>query len=134
MPPVRAPFLGELELAVLDHLWTHTSGDAKAVHHAIGRKRRITLNTIQSTLKRLAEKGLLSRTKVSHAHVYAPRVGRDDFNRRVIEGVVAQVMDGAADAMIAAFVDVTERAGAEHLARLERLVAARLARAAKDPA
>jgi len=55
-------------------LWHGGEGAAKAVHKGLGQARGITLNTIQSTLKRLFEKGLLSRDKVSHAHVYRPRV------------------------------------------------------------
>lgn len=126
MTPVRPPFLGDLELAVMEHLWSTRPRDAKAVHRALGSARGITLNTIQSTLRRLAEKGLLVRTKVSHAHVYAPRFDRDVFYRDVLHGVVDQLMSGRADAMVAAFVDVTEKAGVDQLERLEKLVAERL--------
>ncbi len=126
MRPNRPPYLGDLELIVLGHLWSEGSGDAKAVHCVVGRPRKITLNTIQSTLKRLREKGLLSREKVSHAYVYAPMVSREVFHRRVLREVMDLVMDGEPDSMLAAFVDLTERAGPEHLERLERMVEARL--------
>ena len=122
----RPPYLGDLELTVLMHLWSEGSGDAKAVHRVVGWPREITLNTIQSTLKRLNEKDLLSREKVSHAYVYAPRVSREDFHRRVLREVMEVVMNGEPDSMLAAFVDLTERAGHEHLERLERMVEARL--------
>ena len=111
---------------MLGHLWSEGPGDAKGVHHVVGRPRKITLNTIQSTLKRLHEKGMLSREKVSHAYVYALRVGREDFHRRVLREVMDLVMDGEPDSMLAAFVDLTERAGPEHLEQLERMVEARL--------
>lgn len=125
MPPARPPLLGELESAVMEHLWGRGDADAKAVHAALGRGRGITLNTIQSTLKRLYEKGLLLRDKVSHAHVYRPAIGRDEFQRGALGEVVGALMQGEADAMISAFVHLTERAGPEQLERLERLVAAR---------
>jgi predicted transcriptional regulator len=119
------PQLGELESAVLEHLWSHGPADPKAVHAAIGKRRGITLNTIQSTLKRLYEKDLLRRDKVSHAHVYAPRLSRDEFRKGVLEDVVQRVLQGEARVMAAAFVDMAERAGDEHLAELERLIAER---------
>lgn len=119
------PLLGELETAVMEFLWNGGEGEAKAVHRSLGQARGITLNTIQSTLKRLYEKELLERDKVSHAHVYRPKVSRDEFQRGVLGGVVQELMGGQADAMVAAFVDLTERAGPEHLAHLEALVAAR---------
>jgi predicted transcriptional regulator len=119
------PELGVLESSVMEHLWARGEGDAKAVHGAIGRRRGITLNTIQSTLKRLFEKGLLVRDKVSHAHVYRPSLPRTEFERSALQGLIQDLMQGEAAGMVAAFVDLTERAGPEHLERLEALVVER---------
>lgn len=119
------PELGELETSVLEHLWARGDGDAKSVHAALGPQRGITLNTIQSTLKRLFEKRLLQRDKVSHAHVYRPSMAREAFQRSALEDLIDTLMRGKADGLVSAFVDLTERAGPEHLARLEALVAER---------
>jgi predicted transcriptional regulator len=123
--PVRPPLLGELETAVMAYLWDGRDGDAKAVHAALGKRRGITLNTIQSTLKRLYEKGLLDRDKVSHAHVYRARITRNEFHRGLLDDIVGALFAKQADSVVSAFVDLTERAGPEHLERLEALVAAR---------
>ncbi|WP_095987659.1 BlaI/MecI/CopY family transcriptional regulator [Cystobacter fuscus] len=131
--PVRPPLLGELEAAVMNHLWSGGEGDAKSVHVALGKRRGITLNTIQSTLKRLFEKGLLERDKVSHAHVYKARVSREEFHRDLVGELVGGLMDGQAEAVVSAFVDVTERAGLEHLERLEALVAERRRKLERGP-
>jgi predicted transcriptional regulator len=117
--------LGELETAVMEHLWSRGAGDVKSVYAALGKRRGITLNTIQSTLKRLFEKELLQRDKVSHAHVYVPRLSRDEYKRCLLEDVVQRVLQGEASVMAAAFVDLAERAGEGHLAELERLIAER---------
>jgi len=114
--------LGELESAVMEFLWDGGEGEAKAVHKGLGRARGIGLNTIQSTLKRLYNKGLLERDKVSHAHVYRPCVTRDEFRCNALGELVGELMRGEANAMLSAFVELTERAGPEHLERLERLV------------
>ena len=126
MSAARPPFLGDLELAVMDHLWSHGGQDAKQVHSSVGRGRRITLNTIQSTLKRLFEKGLLDREKVSHAHVYTPCISRADFHRGALKEVVDRLLGGRSDAMLSAFIGVAEQVGPEQLEQLEKLVAARL--------
>ena len=129
----RTGSLGELELAVLDCLWERGAGDVKAVHGSIGVARRITANTVQSTLKRLHAKGLLARRKVSHAYVYEPALDRAAFHRDVLDDVIRSMhMDGEPDALLAAFVDLTERVGAEQLRRLEGLVASRLAEQQPD--
>lgn len=95
------------------------------MHAALGVRRGITLNTVQSTLKRLYEKRLLARDKVSHAHVYRARVTREEFHRVLLGELVGDLMELQAEAFVAAFVDLTERAGPNHLARLEALVAER---------
>ena len=121
----KAPLLGELELALMDFLWRHGEADVRAAHAAVGARRHITSNTVQSTLKRLHDKGLATRTKVSHAFVYAPACTRAAFHSRVLDQVVGGLMQGQPDAVLAAFVDLAEAAGPEQLERLEALVAAR---------
>ena len=110
----------------MHHLWVAGEGEAKTVHAAVGARRGITVNTVQSTLKRLYEKGLLDRSKVSHAYVYRARLTREAFHHGVIKEFVRQLADGRAGGLVAAFVDLTERAGLDQLERLEALVAERL--------
>jgi predicted transcriptional regulator len=117
----------------MDHLWGGGDGEVKAVHSTIGKPRGITLNTIQSTLKRLFEKGLLARDKVSHAHVYRAKVSREDYHRGLVGELVGGLMQAQPEALVAAFVDLTERAGPEHLARLEALVSERRKQRGKKP-
>ncbi|HKO92332.1 MAG TPA: BlaI/MecI/CopY family transcriptional regulator [Polyangiaceae bacterium] len=132
MSPVRPPLLGELESAVMEFLWAGGEGEAKAVHKALGRRRGIGLNTVQSTLKRLYDKELLERDKVSHAHVYRPRVTREQFQCNALDELVGELMRGEASAMVSAFVELTERAGPEHLDRLEQLLKERRSSRSKE--
>ena len=122
---MRLPALGALETAVMEHLWSQGSGDVKSVHAAL-KARKITLNTVQSTLRRLFDKQLLRRDKVSHAHVYSPRLTRQEYQRRMLADVVGDVLRGEADAALAAFVELAAEVDEAHLHRLEQLVAARL--------
>jgi predicted transcriptional regulator len=120
--------LGDLELAVMDHLWSAGPLDVKACHLAIGKRRRITLNTVQSTMERLFRKGLLRRDKVSHAYVYESVLSREAFGAQLAQEVVAAAVGQAAPAsLLAAFVDLADRAGDDALARMEQLIAARRA-------
>lgn len=107
------------------HLWECRSADVKAVYRAIGARRAITLNTVQSTMERLYRKNLLCREKVSHAFVYAPAVTREELGASLVERVVQQVLGDSTEPMLSAFVDLTARSGDDALARLEELVAER---------
>jgi predicted transcriptional regulator len=120
----RARVLGRLERAVLDALWSAGAVDVKTMHRAVGAPRGIAPNTIQSTLERLVRKGLAERRKVGRAFEYAPRVSRREWIAAELDALLTEAK-GPAGLLLAAFVDLTERAGAERLAELEALVRAR---------
>lgn len=109
-------------MAVLEYLWSHGDFDAKGVYSALGEKRGISHNTIQSTLERLFKKKLLARNKISHAYVYQAIVGRDELMGRMIKDVVNTISKNNSDGMLAAFVDIAARTDEAHLDRLEQLI------------
>lgn len=122
------PQLGALERVILARLWSHGPADVKAMHGAVGEARGIRPNTVQSTLDRLYRKGLAERDKVGRAYVYRARISRHEWTLRALEGLLGELPGAAAPELLSSFVDLAERAGAEHLEELERLVRARRGR------
>lgn len=122
---VRRPYLGELEIAVMEYLWSKEGADAKDVHHQLGPSRGISVNTVQSTLERLFRKRLLNRQKVSHAYVYSPAVTRESLMAEMIDNVVGKLSGGSVEAMLSTFVDLADRVEEGTLDRLEELIAQR---------
>jgi predicted transcriptional regulator len=120
------PPLGDLELAVLEHLWQAGETDVAEAHHALGR--RISPNTVGSALERLHRKGLAARRKVSHAYRYRPLLERETFTaRRAVDaaGGPSAVTDLG---VLAAFLDELTVADADVLDHLESLIARRRAK------
>ncbi len=101
--------------------------EVKSAHTAVGVPRDITLNTVQSTMKRLWEKGLLEREKEGHAYVYYAKLSRRDLTELMVGELVDQVTGSQMEVALQAFVNLAERAGEDTLGRLEQLVAARRA-------
>lgn len=122
---VRRPYLGELEIAVMEHLWSFKAADAKGTHKLLGPPRNISANTVQSTLDRLFKKELLTREKVSHAFVYSPAVTREQLMGSMIDNVVDKLAGGSTEAMLSTFVDLADRVEEDTLDRLEQLIAER---------
>lgn len=118
--------LGEVEREVLEALWTAGPLNPIAVHEQVGAPRGISVNTVSSALKRLHEKGLLEREKVSHAYVYKVVVSRADLQRQLIDAIATQFGEEGGTGLLAAFVDLAEERGEETLRRLEQMIAARL--------
>src|SRR5690606_27082760 len=92
----------------------------------VGEPRGISVNTVSSALKRLFEKGLLTREKVSHSYVYDVAVTRAELQKQLI-GALATQFDDAGTGFLAAFVDHAEAHGEDTLRRLEAMIAERLA-------
>jgi len=116
------PPLGELELAVLEHLWTEREGTVADVHATVAKPRSSSKNTVGSAMERLYRKDLLRRRKVSHAYVYSPAIERERFHvRRMAEaaGGVEALRDGG---VLAAFVDVLAADDEDTLEELSALI------------
>lgn len=124
-----APTLGELEIAVLEHVWRAVDVSAKEAHAAIGAARGISVNTVQSTLERLFRKNLLTRTKSSHAFRYAARVPREQLVAGLIHDVLGR-FGGDTASSLAAFVEAAERLDDEALRALEAELKSRRKRGA----
>jgi predicted transcriptional regulator len=116
------PHLGELELAVLEHLWRAGEGDVLGTHAAVGKRRRISPNTVGSALERLYRKGLLTREKVSHAYRYRPALDREAFRARKLVEAAGGMAELASDGLLAAFVDIVAETDVDALDQLEELV------------
>jgi predicted transcriptional regulator len=108
-------------------LWTEGPQNPIAMHERVGAPRGISVNTVSSALKRLVEKGLLEREKVSHAYVYRAVVTRAELQRSLFGAIASQFGEGSDSAFLAAFVDLAQAQGEETLLELERMIAARLA-------
>lgn len=116
--------LGELELAVMDSVWTSPEGlcDAKQVLDRITQRHPSTLSTIQSTLERLVRKGMLDREKQGHAFIYTALVSRAELLGLLLKDVIRLLHDGSPDTILSSFVNVASRIDTSALDHLERLI------------
>jgi len=125
--------LGELELRVLDRLWEAGPAEVKSVHEAVGTPRGISPKTVHSALERLVRKGLAERRRLGRAYQYRATLSRREWIARSVQALSREVPGTSAETLLAAFVDLAEREGADRLAELECLVRERRRRARKGP-
>lgn len=72
--------LGDLERAVMDHLWSRQEPQTvRQVHEALSARRDLAYTTVMTVLQRLAKKNLVSQIRNNRAHRYAPVHGRDEL-------------------------------------------------------
>lgn len=88
-------------------------------------RRRIALSTVQSTLDRLFRKGLLTRSKVSHAYIYKSAVTRGALIADMIRDVITNLAGGSLEPAVSGFIDLADGTDEETLERLEQMIAQR---------
>lgn len=118
----RVKRLGNLERAVMDHLWD-TSGPqtVRQVRGAVCIQRELAYTTVMTVLHRLAAKNLVVQIRDDRAYRYAPTLRRDELVARLMVEALDQVADR--DGRQAALVHFVERAGAEATDALRRALA-----------
>lgn len=114
--------LGDLERAVMDHLWaTGEPQTVRQVHEALAAERDLAYTTVMTVLQRLARKSLVRQLRDDRAHRYTPMHGRDEL----VAGLMVDALDQAADSgdRQAALVHFVERVGPDEADALRRALA-----------
>ncbi|MFQ5585360.1 MAG: BlaI/MecI/CopY family transcriptional regulator [Thermodesulfobacteriota bacterium] len=114
--------LGELEQAIMDHLWGCGEATGKEVFEGLRREREIALTTVLTVLERLVKKGLIKKRKGESANLFTPACTREEFTRGVSEEVLKGVLDLSASSATASFVDLLGETDPEELDRLSTLI------------
>lgn len=114
--------LGELERAVMDHLWAADDPQTvRQVHQGLLAQRDLAYTTVMTVLQRLARKNLVVQIRHDRAHRYAAMNGRDEL----VAGLMVDALSQAADSgdRQSALVHFVERVGDEEADALRRALA-----------
>ncbi|MGF0310187.1 transcriptional regulator [Rhodococcus sp. 14-2483-1-1] len=115
--------LGELERAVMDHLWESTDPQTvRQVHEALATHRELAYTTVMTVLQRLAKKKLVVQQRDDRAHRYAPLHGRDELVASLMVDALSQAP--ASGGRAAALVHFVGQVGADEAAALREALAA----------
>ena len=89
-PKRSDPKLSNLELQIMEKLWTHGPSSIREIQEAFPEKSRPSYTTIQMTIYRMEIKKVLRRAKkVANFHVFEPLVSRDSAQQRLVNDLLA---------------------------------------------
>ena len=120
--------ISDTELEVLEALWAGCGTTVRAVHeHLRARGRTWAYNTVQTLLRIMEAKRLVSHHVEGRTFIYTPLFSRDESAARFLD----RVFDGAASALVLSLLRA-ERISPAELEQVQSMVAeARRKRAAK---
>lgn len=114
--------LGEVELKIMEQVWTEPGTDARTITAELSRTAPCRLSTVQAALERLVRKDCLHREKYGHAYRYYARQSRSELLGSMLKDVIRLLHDGRANTILSSFVNAAERLDDGALDELEALI------------
>jgi predicted transcriptional regulator len=108
----------ERELDILKVLWEIGSGSVREVHERLCPEGELAFNTVQTLLRIMEDKGLVTHRAEGRTFIYTPQCSRE----RVSSRFLAKVFDGALDQLVLSMLRAKDTSAAE-LRELEQLIA-----------
>ena len=122
------------ELEILKVLWELGPATVRQVRERLWPNGEFAFNTVQTFLRIMDDKGLVSHQQQGRIFTYTPRYSREQATSRFLQ----QVFDGAMDQVIVSMLSTAD-ASPEELKQLEKIIAQsrrrkeRLNRQKKEP-
>ena len=88
------------ELEILSVLWDRKEATVREVFEAISSYKHTSYTTVLKLMQIMREKGLVSRTEESRAHLYRPAVARKETGRQMIGELLDRVFEGSAASLV----------------------------------
>src|SRR5215471_17916752 len=105
------------EMEILKVLWEHGPSSVRTVFRHLDVDRDLAYNTVQTLLRIMEEKGLVSHHVEGRTFVYSPCFSRDDSASRFLD----RVFDGAAGELVQSLLRAEKIAPAE-LDRMQAMI------------
>lgn len=121
MPRKQSPTLTEAELRIMDVLWQKGPGTVQNVLEWLPSKPALAYNTVLTTIRILERKGYVAHAKDGRAHIYEPRIARDEATRSEIKHLVSRFFRNSHDALVLNILEDVEITG-EEVGRLRRML------------
>lgn len=110
------------ELEILRILWDRGEATVREVFDHMSRNAPLAQNTVQSFLRLMEQKGLVTHRVEGRTFIYRPMVERESAIRGLVGRLLERAFDGAVDQLVQSALSLRPPS-AEELARLETLLA-----------
>lgn len=117
----EAPFLTDLQMAVMRVLWERGSATTADITEALKPARNLAQTTIATILSRLEKRGVVRHDTVSRQFVYAANLTEPDATRSMISELTDRLFDGDVTALVSHLITAKEFSRGD-LARVKALI------------
>ncbi len=121
MPRTQSAILTDAELRLMEVLWQKGAATVHEVLQGLPKKPALAYNSVLTTIRILEKKGYVEHVKSGKAHVYRPRIGREDASRSAIRHLVSRFFKDSRELLVLNLLD-DKSVDAEEIKRLRQLL------------
>lgn len=103
----KLPQISEAEFEVMKIVWKYAPISTNEVTEKLVATTDWSPRTIQTMLKRLVNKGVLTYEKQSRVFVYTPLVSEEDYRKQESKSFLKRFYDGNLSNLLSAYLDAT---------------------------
>src|SRR5947209_4098486 len=93
--------MSELEQHVMDIIWAHQTCSVREIAEELSKERTIAYTTVLTIAQRLYDKGLVNRKEDGKAHVYLPKISKENYTKTIAKSFVKKFIGSFGDVGIA---------------------------------
>lgn len=112
---------GDLQLEILEVLWTTPELTAAAVRERLGSRRVLALTTVATVLQRMDKAGLVDHRVEGRQHLYFATVSREHLQGSGVWSLIRRLFNGSPAALVSHLME-TEGLTAADRARIRALL------------
>lgn len=113
--------LTELQIAVMEVLWSKSEGTVAEVRQALLAERGLAQTTVATLLSRLEKRGVVDHRVEGRQYVYRPTVSKSSVRQSMVGGLVERLFGGDVTAMVSHLLGAS-RVDPADLARVKELI------------
>jgi predicted transcriptional regulator len=96
----KVPKPTDAELTILRVLWSRGASTVRQVHEVVAEGRPLAYTTTLKLLQIMTEKGLVRRQELGRGHLYQPRYGEEETQRRLVGDLLDRAFGGSAAKLV----------------------------------
>jgi BlaI family transcriptional regulator, penicillinase repressor len=121
MPRTNLPRPTDAELEILRVLWDQGPSTVRDVHTTLERQRDVGYTTVLKFMQIMAAKGLVERDETARAHVYKPKVAKEQTQRQLVGHLLDRAFGGSAARLMMQALSGS-RASSEEIAQMREML------------
>lgn len=101
----KLPQISEAEYEVMKVIWEHAPVSTNEITEILTKTTNWNVRTIQTLIKRLTSKGVITYKKQSRIFVYTPAIQKNEYIRQESSSFLSRFFNGNITAMVSSFIE-----------------------------